>query len=87
MLEIGICEDMSMQNSGHFFDRFGGIRQHTSRKMVENGSKVLRGLTMGFEVDRRHTQLSSVSEVVCASLEERVAELHTFEGFHSAGEL
>ena len=69
MLEIGICEDMSMQTSGHFFDRLGGIRQHTSRKMVDNGSKVLRGLTKAFEVDRRRTQLSSVSAVVCTSLE------------------
>ena len=68
-LEIGICEDVSMQDSGHFFDQFGGVRQHGLRKMVENSSKVLRGLTKGFEVDRRCTQLSSVSAVECASLE------------------
>ena len=60
---------MCMQDSGHFIDQFGGIRLHASRKMVENGSKVVRGIMKAFKVDRRRAQLSSVSAVVCASLE------------------
>ena len=35
MLEIGICEEVSVQNSGHFLDQFGVIHQHTRRKMVK----------------------------------------------------
>ena len=58
MLEIGICEDVAMQDSGHFFDRLGGIRQHALRKMLENGSKAFRGLAKGFEAGRKRAQLS-----------------------------
>ena len=77
-----------MQDSGHFFDQSGGICQHASRKMVENGSKVLRGLTKGFEVDRRRAQLSCWRlQSYAHPLSEWVAELHAFKDFLSAGEL
>ena len=77
-----------MQDSGHFFNRFRGIRQHASRKMVENGSKALRRLTKGFEAGRKRAQLSCCRLQSYARLSsERVAELHAFEGFLSVGEL
>ena len=84
----GICEDVSMQDSGHLFDWCGGIRQHASRKMVENGSKAHRGLTKGFEAGRMRVQLSCWYLQSYAHLSsERVAELHAFEGLLSTGEL
>ena len=65
-LEIGICEHVSMQDSGYFLGRFGDIRQHASRKMVENDSKAVRGLSKGFVDDREHAQLSFV---VCSRVQ------------------
>ena len=65
----------------------GGIRQHASRKMVENGSKVVRA-------GRRHLRLTKGVRSYPLCLQsyahlstEQVAELHAFKGFLSAGEL
>ena len=55
---------ISIQDSGYFLDQFGDIRLHASRKMVENGSKALRGLTKGFKDDRKHV---SMAESMCSS--------------------
>ena len=80
-LEIGICEDVSMQDYGYFFDRFEDICQHALRKRVENGSKALRGLMKGFEDGRKLAQLSCCRLQLCARLSS------AFEGFLSMGEL
>ena len=89
MLEIGICEDVSMQGSGYFFNRFGDIHQHASRKMVKNGSKALRGLTNSSRMaECMCSYPSSCHLQLWAHLSsERVDELSDFEGLLSTGEL
>ena len=69
-LEIGICENVSMQDTGYCLDSFGDICQHTSRKMVKNGSKALRGLMKGFEdgMQKACTVNLLLQAVVCTSI-------------------
>ena len=70
-----------MQDSGCFLNQFGDIRQQASRKMVESGSKALRGLTKGFEDGRKHAQLSCCCLQLCARLSgKQVTKLRAFEG-------
>ena len=86
MLEIGICEDMSMQNSGHFvitdLEVFANTLRGRWSKMVQKSSEDSR-MDLRW-TEGTHSYPRRLQSYVHLS-SERVAELHAFEGFPSAG--
>ena len=77
MMEIGICEEVSMQDCGAFLDPFEYLNQHAWRKMAEYSPKKS---VDSLRLLRMEERLVAVYSHLDLLLSEREAELCTFEG-------